>query len=142
MLGGVSLIVLGANVEPWQGSIAIAALAGVVVFLFRWADARGAKAETTAAAQAKAHAEELGKRDAREAQAEADFETRLGAQAREYAESIRQLHLDNRVHEDAIRKEFTLTVTSISDQTTRSAELLTDVLGKLHDRFSGAKSRQ
>lgn len=126
----VVAVVLAANVEPWQGASAIVALAGVVGYLFRWADRRVTESAAAVAAQEKTHVEEL-------ARVRLECEARLATQAREFAEALRRDHLDNRAHEDEIRREFVNVVATIGDQTAKSAESLTEVLGKLHDRFAG-----
>lgn len=120
---------------------AIGALAGVIVFLFRWSDARVTKSEAAVAALKLEHSEELRARDAREAQIRAECDARLLAESKDYADSLRQDRTDNRAHEDMLRNEFTAVVSTISDQTSKSAEALTEVLGRLHDRFTGPRSR-
>lgn len=126
----VSVAVIAASVEPWQGIGAIVALAGAIGYLFRWAVAERLKSETALAARDKAHGDEL-------ARVRLECETRIAAQTKQYADAIRQEHLDNRAHEDEVRKEFVSVVATVSDQTTKSAEALTEVLGRLHDRFAG-----
>lgn len=116
--------------------VAVAALAGVVVYLFKWADGRVTKSEAALATAAEAHAAEVGKHEVREVQIRAECEARLVALTKQHAEALRQDHLDNRVHEDELRKEFINVVATISDQTSKSAEALTEVLGRLHDRFA------
>lgn len=140
MMCGVSVVVIAANVEPWQGMIAVVTLAGVVGYLFKWADGRISRSEAAKAALELAHAAELGRRDQREAQIRAECEARLALLAKQYADALRQEHLDNRAHEDDVRKEFVGVVALIGDQTSKSAESLTEVLGKLHDRFAGPRS--
>jgi len=136
----VSLVTVAANVEPWQGMAAVGVLAAVVAFLFKWADTRISKAEGAKADADKANAVELEKRNAREVAIRAECEAKIAAQAKEHAEALRHIYSDNRVHEDAMRKEFTAVVGTISEQTSKSAEVLTEVLGKLHDRFTGPRS--
>lgn len=120
---------------------AIAVLAAVVVFLFKWADGRITKSEATLAQQAQLHIAELGRRDAREVEIRRECDVKLAEMAARYADVLHARHVEARAHEDAIRKEFTAIVASISDQTRQSAEALTEVLGRLHDRVTGAKSK-
>jgi ABC-type protease/lipase transport system fused ATPase/permease subunit len=134
----LTAVTLAAQVEPWQGLTAVVALAGVIVFLFKWADRRVTGAEAALATQALAHKDELSKCATREAQIRVECGERLAAQAREFADALRHEHADNRTHEDDLRKEFIGVVATIGDQTTKSAESLTEVLGKLHDRFTGS----
>lgn len=133
----MSVIVLAtaATVEPWEGAIVIGVLASTVAFLFRWADKR----VTEAAARDAAHAIELGKRDVREATIRAECQALLAAQAEKYAEALRREHNENRTHEDQLRKEYEASVDKIGQLTAKSAEALTEVLGKLHDRFTGVQ---
>lgn len=135
-------IALASAVEPWQGLVAVAALASVVAYLFKWADGRVTRADAATAAEERKSLEEAARRDKREAELKADYDAKLLAAAERYAEALRREHAENRAHEDGIRKEFVGVVATISDQTAKSAEALTDVLGRLHDRFTGGSSRR
>lgn len=132
MIAAVAAI--ATNVEPWQGIGAIAVLASVIGYLFKWADGRVTRTE-------KAYADQALEGAKREAQIRTECEAKLAAQAERFAEALRTVHQDNRAHEDALRKDFTAIVATIGEQTSKSAEALTDVLGKLHDRVTGARPR-
>ncbi len=129
----IAAAVIAANVEPWQGMVAIAVLAGVVSYLFKWADNRITKAE-------KACADLQLEGAKREAQIRIDCEAKLAAQAERFAEATRQAQAASQAREDAIRKDFTAITSTIGEQTSKSAEALTEVLARLHDRVTGARA--
>lgn len=120
---------------------AIGILAGVIGFLFRWSEMRVTRADL-AVAKAEGEAEKLQLVHKEElVKVRIECAERLHVQAREFAEALRRDHLDNRVHEDEIRKEFVGVVATIGDQTSKSAASLTEVLAKLHDRFIAPQRR-
>lgn len=127
---------------PWQLiATVIAALAGVIGYLFKVYHGRGLDTEKTRLEEAKAHATERERWETREAEIRGECEAKLKAQAEKFAYDLRADRDGSRAHEDVLRREFAEIIERIAAQQAESARSITNVMEKFYDRFVGPRSR-
>lgn len=127
---------------------AVVALASVVAFLFRMMmkrdtskDKRLAQGEQNLAEERKAIAVRDQQWETRMEKLRADYEMKNRELAEKYAEDLKSLYDDNRVHEDAARKEFADILENVSAKAGESSQAIVNMLDKFYERFVGPRAR-
>ncbi|MGH7176516.1 MAG: hypothetical protein ACREJC_03960 [Tepidisphaeraceae bacterium] len=74
-------------------------------------------------------------------QLRADYERKYREVADGYTHALRAEHVENRQHEDLVRKEFAELMEQVSSEASKSSQALVEILQKFYDRFVGPKRR-
>lgn len=137
------------GLKPWLAAVfisAIVALAGVIVYLFRLnekrarrQDAKLAEKDQVIAEKDKAAAVERADFNTRLEKLRADYEAKNRELAENHAADVKALYEDNRVHEDAARKEFADILENVSAKAGESSQAIVQMLDKFYDRFVGPR---
>lgn len=127
-------------------TVAVVALAAVVIVLFKLYVGRNKSAEDGAAGKDKLIAEERKswaiKEQAWQTEREAlraDAERRMKEHAESYAAELAEMNDKFLAREDQIRKDFGDRIERIASEASKSAQLQNDVLNKIYERFVGPR---
>lgn len=136
-----------ASLPGWQyGLLGVAAFvfAGVIVYLFkfytrrerRWEFERKAFAEERKAFAVK-EASWDDEREKERLRIRGEYEEKHRELVEKYSDDVREEREANRVHEDAVRREFSEAMEAISEKASASSQALVEMLQKFYDRFVG-----
>lgn len=140
MLDPITTLAIQGGGEIWAAAAGIlAVLTSVIGVLFKIYHKRTVavekahkEAQEALIAQTKAHTEELGKRDVREATIRGECEKQLREASERFAVALRDEHRENRAHEDALRREFVEVMDKVNAQAQESAKGMTAALDRVH----------
>jgi hypothetical protein len=122
--------------------IAVTALAGVVVYLFKHYQGKLAELETDRREREAEHTrervtwvQERTRLEGAELQVRGEFEAKHRALLDTQVKIVSELHEAAREHENASRREFATTMEMVADKGTEASEKVAAVLDKFLDRF-------